>query len=92
MTKNAGRNGCHHVDDKEFGGLKGSVGCVFVEEGVEHQQQEEGKRNVVKKGEECRKNRLVNSFGKRQPVEINRDEERADNQRTVGYGGSIFMC
>ena len=74
----------HHIDDKYFDGLKGGTGGVFVEEGVEHHQQEEGEGNVVEEGEECRKDRLVDGLGKRQPIQIDRDEERADEERTVG--------
>ena len=91
MSKNAGGNGCHHIDDEEFDGLKHSVGGVFVEEGIEATPVEEGKGDVVKEGEECRKDRLVNSFGESQPIEIDWDKEPANNQRTVGYSGRIIM-
>ena len=68
MSEDAGGNGIHHIDDKEFNGLKSGIGSILAEEGIEYHQQEEGKGDVVKEGEECGKDRLVDGLGERQPV------------------------
>ena len=57
---------------------------VFVEEGIEYHQQKEGKGDIVKKREKGRKDGLEKRFGKREPIEIDWNEKRADIQRAVG--------